>query len=244
VRRDGVAYRELGGSSQRKGAHVKTGSSDLRTVSASARAHPCRRLDSPGGPDALSTRLMDQEPTRDIVGTLEGLQSTLEAALHLTRELTEDTMLCRWLGAFRAIPSEDRAVVVEAIERELKARALSRATEDVTGQSMVPNPHARLYVRAHESTFDRNLLERDEMMIATVRGMRVASIIPNVPDIHASWQAATREALEHVDAETRKAVERLVCEVLEMLRAVDVPGSDAGPPSSTVPASGTRARER
>src|SRR5262245_23260426 len=187
---------------------------------------------------------MDEELPGGIAGSLEGLQSTLEAALHLTRELTDDTLLCRWLAAFRAIPAGDRAVVVEAIERELKARALSRATEDVTGQSMVPNPHARLYVRAHESTFDRNLLERDEMMLATVRGMRVASIIPNVPDILASWRVGTREALEHIDAQTRKAVEGLVCEVLDMLRAVDAPERGSGSPPSNAPGSGTQAHGR
>jgi hypothetical protein len=88
----------------------------------------------------------------------------------------------------------------------------------VTGQAMVPNPHARLYVRTHESVFDRNLLERDEMMIATIRAMRVASIIPNVADIYASWRDATREAMQHVDGATRAVVERLVLDVLAFLR--------------------------
>jgi hypothetical protein len=176
---------------------------------------------------------MGDEPTTDSTG-LQHLEATLEAALDLTRSLAGDPVLARLLAAFRLMPADDRAVVVGAIEREVKARKLSLATEAASGQSMVPNPNARFYLRAHESSLDRNLLERDEMTIATVRGMRAATLIPAVPEIHASWREATREATQHVDAATRATVERLLHEVLGFLAAASAAeqGGDAAPPSA------------
>jgi hypothetical protein len=182
---------------------------------------------------------MPDDPKSGVANTLEGLRSTLEAALHLTRELTSDDVLGRLLNAFRDIPADDRGVIVGAIEREVNARALSRATEGVTGQSMVPNPHARLYVRAHETGIDRNLLERDEMMNAMSRAMRVAGLIPSLPEVHASWRDATREAVETIDDSTRAVVEGLMREVLGFIADVrsaehgkesDSPGSSPGTP--------------
>jgi hypothetical protein len=128
--------------------------------------------------------------------------------------MTADELLARLLAVFRTMPAEDRPAVIDALEREVTARKLSLATEGVSGQSMVPNPHARLYLRVHESTFDRNLLERDEMMIATVRALRAASLIPAIPDVYASWREASREAMQHVDEGIRAVAERLVGEVL------------------------------
>jgi len=166
---------------------------------------------------------------------LETLQATLEAALGVARELSGDRLLGRLITAFREMPAQDRAVLIEAIEREVKARNLSRATEAVTGQSMVPNPNARLYLRAHETGFDRNLLERDEMMIATVRAMRVATIIPSVPEIHESWRAAVREAMQHVDQATRIVVEQLVVEMLGFVREANAAEGDAETPTPATP---------
>lgn len=181
---------------------------------------------------------MPDDPPSDVGDTLEGLRSTLETALQLTRELTSDDVLGRLLRAFRDMPADDRGVILAAIEREVKARALSRATESVTAQSMVPNPNARLYVRTHEPQIDRNLLERDEMMVSMARAMRVAGIIPCVPDIHASWREATREAVEAIDDPTRTVVEDLLREVLGFIADVraaernarsDPPGSPETP---------------
>jgi hypothetical protein len=182
---------------------------------------------------------MGDLPTDSVTG-LETLQTTLETALHLTRELTRDQLLARLIAAFHSMPAQDRPVLIDAIEREVKARALSRATDCVTGQSMVPNPHARLYVRTHESVFDRNLLERDEMMIATIRAMRVASLIPAVTDIYASWRDATREAMQHVDEATRAVVERLVLDVLAFLREARAADTAMESPSPAAPGSSER----
>jgi hypothetical protein len=166
--------------------------------------------------------MSDTPPT-----TLDLLRATLEEALAFTRELGGDPLLSRLLATFRAMPAEDRPVVLEALEREVAARKLSCATEDVSGQSMTPNPNARFYLRAHETGFDRSLLERDEMLIATVRGMRAATLIPAIPEVHAAWRDATREAMQHVDDATRTAVESLVRDVLQFLVDARATGSEA-----------------
>jgi hypothetical protein len=131
------------------------------------------------------------------------------------------------------MPAEDRPAILEAVEREVQARKLSFATEGMSGQSMVPNPHARLYLRVHEAALDRNLLERDEMMIAMVRGMRAATLIPAVPDIYASWRDATREAMEHVDEATRTVTERLMQDVLGCIAAAGAAEPAAETPAAT-----------
>jgi hypothetical protein len=124
-------------------------------------------------------------------------------------------------------------VVIDALEREVAARKLSLATEGASGQTMVPNPNARFYMRAHETTFDRSMLERDEMMIATVRGMRAATLIPAIPDVYASWRSATLEAMQEVDEATRTTVEGLVREVLGFIaRARELAPVEQPPPGA------------
>jgi hypothetical protein len=186
---------------------------------------------------------MSDEPTTHST-PLQHLQATLEAALDLMREMTADQLLARLLAVFRSMPAEDRPVLIDALEREVKARKLSLATADVSGQSMAPNPHARLYLRVHESAFDRNVLERDEMMIATVRGMRAATLIPAIPEIYASWRDATREAMQHVDEPTRAVTEGLVQEVLGFIAAARAAESEGETPEPvTADATAQDARE-
>jgi hypothetical protein len=175
---------------------------------------------------------MDEDPTTDST-PLQHLEATLEAALQLTHEMTADRVLSRLLAVFRAMPAEDRPAIIDALEREVTARKLSLATEGMSGQSMVPNPHARLYLRAHDSTFDRNLLERDEMMIATVRALRAATLIPAIPEVYASWRDATREAMEHVDDAIRAVAERLMHEVLGFIVEARAMEDEAAPPPVT-----------
>ena len=154
--------------------------------------------------------------------TLQELTDVIDRAARLADALANDPVLQRLIEAFRLMPLEDRATVVNAIEREVQARRLSRAMQDATGQSMHPNPHARLYLRSHEKAKARNLLERDELMLAMLSGMRVSPILL-VPDIHASWLDGTREALEHVDASTRVAVGQLLREVLTLIEETASP---------------------
>jgi hypothetical protein len=157
---------------------------------------------------------MAQEPTPGGTATLEQLQIALEAALGIVLELAGDDLLRRLIAVFRAMPTQDRPIILDVLEREVTGRLLSRATEKPVGQSTHPNPNARLYVRAHDSGFDRRLYDRDEMMIADIRGLRIARLIRNVPEIHAIWKDAMREAMDHVDEETRTIAEQLLHDVL------------------------------
>jgi hypothetical protein len=151
--------------------------------------------------------------------TWQELTDVIEAAVRLAETMANDPMLRRLLEVFRLMPLEDRATIIRAIEQEVQARRLSNATQDATGQSMHPNPHARLYLRSHERVVPRNMLERDEIMFAMLSGMRVTPILLT-PDIHASWMDGTREAIEHLDDSARAAVEVLLREALLLLAEV------------------------
>src|SRR5258706_5044571 len=144
---------------------------------------------------------------------LQELTEVIETAARLADALVADRVLYRLVEVFRLMPLEDRDVIVTALEREVQARRLSCATEDATGQSMHPNPNARFYLRSHERVISRNLLERDEMMLAMLSGMRVTPFLL-VPEVHASWIDGTREALENLDPSTRGTAAQLLREVL------------------------------
>jgi hypothetical protein len=161
---------------------------------------------------------------------LEQLQTTLEAALMLVRELADDGLLGRLIATFRAMPTADRAVIIGVLEREVTGRLLSRATERAVGQATYPNPNARLYIRAHESTLDPRAFGHDEMMLADIRGMRIACLIRNVPEIYATWKAAFREAMDHVDESTRRIAEELLHDVLAAIADARAASADQEPP--------------
>lgn len=172
----------------------------------------------------FTAAVMDKEPIAGGVTALEQLRITLEAALELVHELANDEQLRRIIAAFQHMPTQDRPVILGVLEREVTGRLLTRATEKPVGQSTHPNPNARLYVRIHDSGFDRRLYDRDEMMISDVRGLRIACLIRKVPDIHAVWKDAMREAMDHVDEETRTIAEELLHDVLACIaqaRAAD-----------------------
>jgi hypothetical protein len=162
----------------------------------------------------------DGTGTENVLRRLAGL---LEDATALADDLMRDGTLRRLLEAFRLMPLEDRDPIVEALEREVKARRMSLATEGTTGQSMHPNRNARLYLRAHEKTISRNLLEREELMLAMLQSMRASAFLL-VPEIHSSWIEGTREALTHVDGATRATLVGLVREFLALVE--DAASSD------------------
>jgi hypothetical protein len=172
---------------------------------------------------------MDDDGTRRPRGraTLGDLVAALDAAARLADELGHDPLVQRVVEAFRLMPLEDRETVAVVLEREVQARRLSLATEEATGQSMHPNPHARLYVRAHETPAPRNLLERDELMLAMLAGLRLTPILL-VPDIHASWLDGTREALGHLEPGALAAATQLLREALALAEESAAGAATAG----------------
>jgi hypothetical protein len=163
---------------------------------------------------------MANEAARQPVGpaSLADLATALKEAETLVDELDRDSVIRDVLRTFRLMPFEDRGVIAEALSREVQARRLSLATQDVTGQSMHPNPNARLYLRAHETTVPRSLLEREELMLALTRAMRLAPVL-RMPAIHDELIDALRLALEHVDGATRAEVAVLLRETLAIVAA-------------------------
>jgi hypothetical protein len=167
---------------------------------------------------------MPQKLRVDKPDALEHLGKVLEVALELAQELAGDRLLRRLVTVFRAMPAEDRPPLVDILEREISGRLLSRATEKAVGQETHLNPKARLYVRAHNTELGDRHFDRDEMMIADIRGMRIAGFIRNVPAIYDTWKAAIREAMDHVDEPTRAVAEELLHDVLAAIaeaRATD-----------------------
>lgn len=176
---------------------------------------------------------MGQNPTPDAAEAFAKLQVALETALSFARELASDQLFARIVAVFRAMPPQDRPIIIGVLEREVTGRVLSRATEKPVGQSTHPNPNARLYVRAHQSELNRRHFDRDEMMVADIRAMRIACLIRNVPEIYATWREAVREAMNHVDEETRTIAEQLLHDVLDCI--ADARANDQMAESGDIP---------
>jgi hypothetical protein len=185
---------------------------------------------------------------RDDDTALGQLVDVLEVARSLVRDLTEDPLLARWMSVYRAMPDEDRETIITVLERETLGRHLSRGTEKAVGSSTHVNPNARLYIRSHETEFDHRHFDFEQMRVANVRAMRVATIIRYVPGIYALFKEAVRAAMDEVDEPTREVSERLLRDVLAAIaEAREAAPPEAAPepgpePENEAPSSGTRRR--
>jgi len=176
---------------------------------------------------------MGEEPTARDGTALGNLQITLEAALHLLRELADDDLLRRVTAAFHAMPEGDRPVVVDVLEREVKGRLVSQGTEETLGRSTRPNPNARLYIRSFESGFDRRRLQHDEMLVFAVRAMQGAAALRSLPEMYDTWKGAMRAAMDEVDHATRATFAEMLGHILRCIdeKQVSEPNAHApGPP--------------
>ena len=186
---------------------------------------------------------MVPQPTDDRRDPFEELHDSLETALALARELTSNELLRRLIAVFGNMPFQDRPVILDILEREVAGRMLGRATEKAVGQETHVNPNARLYVRAHNSGIDMRIFDRDEMMIADVRAMRIAGLVRHVPQIYELWKEALREAVQQVDEETLGNAEQLLRDGLAAI--AEVRTMDPAPATSSTSGEatiGTKAR--
>lgn len=177
----------------------------------------------------------DDAAPSDALDRLETIQAMLTAALRLVREIDGDPLLTRWLETYHAMPAEDRAVVVDAVEREVKASVITRATQDVTGQAMHPNPHARLYLRSMERDVPRVAVETEAMRRATLQAMQVVGVVTGTPALWAQWRASTLQALAGLDGTQRDAVETLAREFMRLLDEPMAVAPAAASPSAPSP---------
>src|SRR5262245_20680260 len=135
-----------------------------------------------------------RKAVRTTVDQLDALRTALRAATALADEVAGDSLQRRLIEAFRAMPTGDRPTILGVVEREVRARLVSRATERVTGQSAHANPNARLYVRTHGPATRWRRQDADELMLAMLRMIRVASGLA-VPASRSAWRAAMGEAI-------------------------------------------------
>lgn len=194
----------------------------------------------PGG--AQSLPIVDRKAPESVAALLAQLQEVLGVAAGLAEELSSDDLFRRLVEAFRKMPMQDRPTIIGILEREVTGRLLSRATEKAVGQSTHVNPHARLYVRAHSSNVDSRIFDRDEMMIADVRAMRIAGLIRYVPDIYALWKDALREAVEQVDDATLANAEQLLRDGLECVVEARAAARTEDPPAEPLDATANTRR--
>jgi hypothetical protein len=157
---------------------------------------------------------------------IEALRAMLDAGASIVDGVLEDPLMARWIDAFVVMPQNDRAVVVDVVEREVKARVVSRAVETTIAQTWHANPNARLYVRMHGHEPTRDDLVREEMLLGTLRALRVMPMIAGTPDIHADWLDATREAFGQTEPEALSFVAVMLRETLALIEAMPPPTTD------------------
>lgn len=188
----------------------------------------------------------DDDPPSDALDRLETIQAMLAAALRLVREVEADPLLVRWLASFHAMSPDDRPVVVEAVEREVKASVITHATKGIAGQTMHPNPHARLYLRAMESDVPRVTVETEAMRRATLNAMKAVSVVTSTPEMFAQWKASTAAALAGLDESQRDAVEMLAREFMRLIDdpVVAPPVAESSAPPPPPPAHASRGKKR
>ena len=175
---------------------------------------------------------MGEEPTARDGTVLGNLQVTLEAALHLLRELADNDLLRRMIATFDAMPEGDRPVVVDVLEREVRGRLVSRETEQSIGRSTRPNPNARLYIRSFASDFDWRALQYRDMLVGNVRTMEACAAMHSAPEMYDTWKAAMRAAMDEVDEQTRATYAEMLRHILlciDEVRASEPGGHTPGP---------------
>ena len=83
--------------------------------------------------------------------TIRELGKLLEEARGLTHELRDDSLFARLLDVFTRMPPGDRGIVIGALEREVRTRAVSQeVADDLTQIDLRPNPNAQIYLRVVE----------------------------------------------------------------------------------------------
>lgn len=155
---------------------------------------------------------------------LDELQALLATARDLAKTLSEDPQLERLLRAFRAFPERDREAILQVIEKDASWRRIVAETDDTTGISVRPNPHASLYVHVIDPPaglpLDAATAARDADVIR--RGVEtLVGLIPLLLQeaVHEQWTAAARDIAARAEPEVRAHVLRLVHEVERIVAA-------------------------
>jgi hypothetical protein len=153
------------------------------------------------------------------------LHTLLATARELAKALSDDPVLERLVRAFRQFPECDRETILQVIEKDAAWRGIVERTDDVTGITVRPNPHASLYVHVLEQAADplaADTSDRDADVIR--RGLR--SFVQLLPllfqeSVHAQWTAAAREIGRASGTDVRAYAARLAREVEQLVAEVE-----------------------
>ena len=156
--------------------------------------------------------------------TIATLGAMLESASTIANDLAAGGLFDRLQQVFTRMPAEDREVILRVLEREVEFRCFSRGTGDTaTGYETRPNPNARLYLRVLTDQEPPPTMDRDELVVANYRGLRVLRYV--LGPLHDLWLETIRDAVALLEPEERAAARQILT---EGLAAID--GSDAKRP--------------
>jgi hypothetical protein len=145
----------------------------------------------------------------------DALQTLLATARDLAKVLTDDPQLERVVRAFRMFPEADREAILQVLEKDAAWRSIVEKTDDATGITVRPNPHASLYVHILEQTgAGPEPSPRD----ADVIRHGVETFVQMLPllfqdAVRAQWLAAGRDLARTSGAELRALAVRLAQDV-------------------------------
>lgn len=153
------------------------------------------------------------------------LQTLLATARDLAKILSDDPELERLVRSFRLFPERDRETILQVLEKDAAWRTIVERTDDVTGITVRPNPHASLYVHVlaqGAEPLGTDTAERDADVIRRGLGAFV-QILPLLfqENVHAQWSGAARDIARAADAELRAYAVRLAREVIDLVAQVN-----------------------
>jgi hypothetical protein len=161
---------------------------------------------------------------------LDALQAILNTAHELAEKLTSDPLTERVLRVFAKLPPPDREPILKILERDATWCRIVEQTASETGITVLPNPHASLYVHVFGNATEApsEPLRRD---IDVIR-FGIETFVRLLPlffqeGVHEQWTASARELARDLDQELGECVVRLAREVLDL---VAQPGGPRGEP--------------
>jgi hypothetical protein len=149
----------------------------------------------------------------------DALQTLLATARDLAKVLTDDPQLERLVRAFRMFPEADRAAILQVLEKDAAWRSIVEKTDDATGITVRPNPHASLYVHILEQTGGTPIGEPEPSpRDADVIRRGVETFVQMLPllfqdAVRAQWLAAGRDLAHTSGADLRGLALRLAKDV-------------------------------
>jgi hypothetical protein len=155
---------------------------------------------------------------------LETLRHVLASSVHLANDIAADPLLGRLLDVFARMPAEDRATVLDVLEREVDLRVLTQdgARRAISGIALVqPNPSARLYFRVAENEPGAPMTP-EEVAHAVMRGARVVHrAFGAEARAAATWEPAIVGALARMTPDERASLRWFHTRMIELVDAAE-----------------------